>query len=307
MDDINLDLKKLSKEEICKSLNIIDGPKEYVKPKNIGLLMFCKDLKKFIKTPWIETTIFFDEAGDKFEEKIFEGSIVDQINNSLDYIKTKVIAERVRKINGQAESLRYFNYPYEAIEEAVVNAVYHKNYDEDAPIEVRVELDRIDIISYPGPIPPLSKDNINDKTVISKKYRNRRIGEFLKEYKLTEGKNTGFRKIRSSLKYNGSPEPEFITDADRVQFITRIRIHPDFENDSANINVLENVGLKHPLKHPLKELFELIQKNPGINRDQISELMSRSINTLKDQIKKLIELDLIERRGSKKTGGYFTK
>lgn len=191
--------------------------------------MFCKNPKQFIKTPWIETTIFFDEVGDKFEENVFEGNIVSQIKDSLNYIKTKVIAQRVQKIEGQAEARRYFNYPYQAIEEALVNAVYHKSYEEDVPIEIRVELDRIDIISYPGPLPPLNKDNLNAKVVISKKYRNRRIGEFLKEYDLTEQKNTGFRKIRLALEKNGSPKPEFITDENRVQFVTRIKIHPEFK------------------------------------------------------------------------------
>ncbi|MBI4980000.1 hypothetical protein HZC30_00415 [Candidatus Woesearchaeota archaeon] len=48
-----------------------------------------------------------------------------------------------------------------------------------------------------------------------------RIGDFLKELKLTEGKNTGFRKIRNAMEVNGSPAPIFITDDERVQFITK--------------------------------------------------------------------------------------
>lgn len=42
--------------------------------------------------------------------------------------------------------------------------------------------------------------------------RNRRIGEFLKELHLTEGRNTGFKKILDSIRANGSPLPEFETD-----------------------------------------------------------------------------------------------
>jgi ATP-dependent DNA helicase RecG len=235
LKETNLNLKGLSKIEICKSLNIVDGSKEYLKPKNIGLLMFSKNPEKFIETPFIETIIFFDKIGDKFEENKFTGDIISQIQNSLDYIKNKIISERVEKIDGKAKSLRYFSYPYQAIKEALVNAVYHKSYEENVPVEIRVELDRIDIVSCPGPLPPLNKDNINNAVVISRRYRNRRIGEFLKEYNLTEGKNTGFRKIRASLKKNGSPKPTFITDEDRIQFITRIKIHPKFKQ-KLNLN-----------------------------------------------------------------------
>ncbi|MBI4979993.1 putative DNA binding domain-containing protein [Candidatus Woesearchaeota archaeon] len=222
LHDINskLDANLLSFNELCRSLNIVEGPNEMIKPKNIGLLFFSNEPERYIRTPWIEITVFQDKIGDKFREEKFLGPIQNQIISALQYIKNTVIQEQVIKVPNKAQAVRFFSYPYTAIEEALVNAVYHKSYEIDAPIEVRIELDRIDIISYPGPLPPLNKDNINDAIVISKRYRNRRIGDFLKELKLTEGKNTGFRKIRNAMEVNGSPAPIFITDDERVQFIT---------------------------------------------------------------------------------------
>ena len=46
-------------------------------------------------------------------------------------------------MDGQAEAIRFFNYPYQAIEEALVNAVYHRGYDVREPVEVRIMEDRI--------------------------------------------------------------------------------------------------------------------------------------------------------------------
>jgi ATP-dependent DNA helicase RecG len=48
-----------------------------------------------------------------------------------------------------------------------------------------------------------------------RKYRNRRIGEFLKELHLTEGRTTGIPCILKSLEKNGSPKPVFETDDER--------------------------------------------------------------------------------------------
>lgn len=45
---------------------------------------------------------------------------------------------------------------------------------------------------------------------------------------LTEGRNTGFKKILDALEANGSPKPEFETDEDRSYFITRLFIHEKF-------------------------------------------------------------------------------
>ena len=294
--DSDLDPQTLSFEDLCRSLNIVDGPKEYRKPKNIGLLMFSQNPEKYIKTPWIEVTVFHDRIGDKFEEKTFEGPIFLQIQMALQYIKNAVIRERVQKVDTQAEAIRFFTYPYTAIEESLVNAVYHKSYEIDAPIEVRIDLDRIDVISYPGPLPPLNKNNINDDVVISKRYRNRRIGDFLKELKLTEGKNTGFKKIRNAMKNNRSPKPMFITDEERVQFITRLLIHPDFKTEPLN----------EPLNEPLKidTIFEFIKLNPNCNRIDIEKNTKIPLGTLKRYLQQLIKAGKIKKEGSDKTGGY---
>ena len=48
--------------------------------------------------------------------------------------------------------------------------------------------DRIHIVSYPGPDCFISEKSIENKNMITRKYRNRRIVQFLKELKLTEGR-----------------------------------------------------------------------------------------------------------------------
>jgi len=84
-----------------------------------------------------------------------------------------------------------------------------------------------EIISYPGPLPPLNKDNLNNEHVAARKYRNRRIGDFLKELHLTEGRGMGFPKIKRVMRENESPEPIFETDSDRNYFLTILTAHPE--------------------------------------------------------------------------------
>jgi len=78
------------------------------------------------------------EASKDFTEKTFTESIWKQEKDALDYIKTNVIEEKVVKITNQAEAVRYFNYPYNALEEAVVNVVFHKSYKEESSVEIRI-------------------------------------------------------------------------------------------------------------------------------------------------------------------------
>lgn len=102
-----------------------------------------------------------------------------------------MIQERVIKFPDRAEAERFFNYPYAAIEESLCNAVYHKGYDVRKPIEVRILPDRIEIVSHPGADRSISEEGLRTYRVFNRRYRNRRIGDFLKEMHLTEGRGSG--------------------------------------------------------------------------------------------------------------------
>jgi hypothetical protein len=74
-------------------------------------------------------------------------------------------------------------------------------------------------VSYPGPDRSIRLEDLETGHFAARRYRNRRIGEFLKEMKLTEGRGTGIPKILKAMKANGSPKPRFETDDDRTYFV----------------------------------------------------------------------------------------
>jgi ATP-dependent DNA helicase RecG len=253
-------IAKLPAEEIYRRMDIVRGPKESPKPVNAGLLLFANEPHSFFPGAKIEIIVYEDSFGDKFSEKIFTGPIHNQLRDILSYIRNNIIQEEVRKIEGKAEADRFYNYPYEAIEESIANAVYHKSYQEGRTIEVHVRLDKIEIISYPGPLPPVNNETLKKDYVVARKYRNSRIGDFLKELHLTEGRGTGIPKIRNHLKKNGSPEPVFETDQDRNYFLTVLKIHPQASTKAKTDQVNDQAGTKL-----------------GLSRDQV-EIMERAIN-----------------------------
>ncbi len=203
------ELNVRSLEDLLVSEEVAEEKDDGIAIKNIGLLMFGERLDKLIAGSKIELVRFHDmeaEASD-FTEKTFYGPIWKQVRDAPDHIKTTVVEEKVVKVDGRAEADRFFNYPYNALEEALVNAVLHKNYKEDVPVEIRIYLDQIQIINFL---------------------------EFFKEIDLSEKKSTGISKILRELKRNGSPMPEFETDVDRTYTIATIRIHGRFETESTN-------------------------------------------------------------------------
>ena len=144
------------------------------------------------------------------------------------------ISEEVRKRPDQAEADRFYNYPYVALEEALANAVYHKDYSQREPIEVSIKPGRIEILSFPGPLPPLKIKDLNNGVARIRTYRNRRIGDFLKELRLTEGRCTGVPKIYRAMKANGSPPALFDTDSEFRYFLVILPIHPEASSTHLN-------------------------------------------------------------------------
>lgn len=224
--------------DIAKSLRVVRGPKEDIRPVNVGLMMFSPDPERFFPYARIEVVDIPDPTGEGMSEHIFRGPLDRQLSDALSFIKNYVIAERVFKLPGQAEALRVYNYPYEAIEEALSNAVLHRSYMVYEPITVRIEKDRISILSLPGPDRSISDEDISRNVLVSKRYRNRRIGEFLKELDLIEGRNTGIPTMIRALQANGSEPPIFLTDADRTFFEVVFKINEKFANvDNEDIPV----------------------------------------------------------------------
>lgn len=217
---------KIPFAELCQHLMIAKGSDELLRPTNAGLLLFNENPDKFFSGAKIDLIIHKNKVGKDYTEKLFYGSIIQQIRDVLQYFKSTIIEELVIKSARQAESIRFFNYPFQAIEEAVVNAVYHKSYERENPVEIQIHTDKIEILSFPGPMPPINQAMLKKQRVVARDYRNRKIGGFLKELKLTEGRGTGLPIIHSSMEENGSPPPVFETDENNAYFLCVLPIHP---------------------------------------------------------------------------------
>ena len=307
--------------EVCQDMNIVSTLPEYIKPKNVGLMFFSMEPDKFFPYTQIDVVQFPSGlGGNDIIEKTFKGPIHQQLRDALQYIKNVIITEKVVKHPDRAEADRFFNFPYAAVEEALSNAVYHRAYDEREPIEVRVENDRIEIVSFPGPDRSVTIEGLKSYRVSNRRYRNRRIGDFLKELHLTEGRNTGFKKILDALEANGSPKPEFETDEDRSYFITRLFIHEAFvkpmdELEVGNIsdNEMKNetsfeTSLKQVLKQKdykkLEPIIKWFAKEEIISIQEAMELTHKSRTTAWRYMQLLVECGAVEAVGNTNNVSY---
>ncbi len=313
--DLFEDSVKISFKDLCRQLNIVKGPDEAIRPTNAALLFFSKNPHKYHERARIELVVHKEYSGKNFYEKIYRGPIHHQINDALRFIKSEIITETVVKEKGKAKSRRYYNFPFEAVEEIITNAVYHKSYEINSPIEVQIYPDRMDVLSFPGPIPPIDNKSLNSQQrVFAREYRNRRIGDLLKELNLTEGRGTGLPMVYNACTNNGSPNPIFETDKQHTYFLATLfspsydEANFSFKFPASNLSSGDTLDVDQPkrvtaLTASQKEILKLIKKNPYLSRGEIAESINVAVSTIQRSIDVLKENGYMRRHGSFK--GYW--
>ena len=265
---------RVDDQELYRKLRIVAPVNQHEVPRNIGILFFNEDPNKFFPGARIEIVQFADDAGGNLiEERPILGPLSEQIRKTLDMLNS-LGDVLLKKVPGRAEVDRTVAYPYEAMEEAIVNAVYHRSYEDTTePTKVYLYPDRMEIISYPGPVQGIELEHLTaGHSVPPVPARNRRIGEMLKELRLAEMRGTGLPKIRRKMLENGSPEPKFEFDAGRTFFRAILPVHPGYRllhaiRESAHMWAIgDRVSAIGHLERALEQ-----QPNSGIIAAQIIE------------------------------------
>ena len=137
-------------------------------------------------------------------------------------------------------------------------------------------------------------NNVGGGLIIAKDCRNSRLGDFLKELNLTEGRGTGIPKIRRFMSRNGSPPPTFETDDDNVYFVTILPIHPQFIQ--ANKPVKTALGVESGVESKMAmQIINHLQQLPR-SKAEIAKMLGKHKPTryLNELIKKQLEIGLLE-------------
>ncbi len=222
--------------QIYRRMRITMKVNDHEAPRNAGLLFFSREPVEWFRGARIEVVHFTaDRAGDVQEERTFGGGLADQLRDCLAYLQN-LSTFHLQKQRDRSEVRGWVSYPLPALRETLVNAIYHRGYDVDQPEPTKVYLypGRIEVISYPGPVPGIEPRHlVPDAEIRAAPARNRRIGEFLKELGLAAGRLTGLPKVFRAMEDNGSPAPRFDFDEQRTWFQATLPAHPEYAALSA--------------------------------------------------------------------------
>lgn len=139
--------------------------------------------------------VFGDESNTTFKDaKEFGGSIFKQLEDSYAYLS---LCNRTAATFKGLERVELPDYPEEALREALLNALIHRDYSYSGSIIINVNDSCIEFISIGGLLSGLSADDI--RSGISQP-RNRKLAEIFHRLRLIESYGTGIRKIYALYK-----------------------------------------------------------------------------------------------------------
>ena len=176
-----------------------------VVPTNAGILLFGKDVRRFVRGAEITAVRFAGEAmGDTFTRDDISGTLPEQIRRAETFLR-----DTLRKgvtLGGSMARSEQYEYPLEAVRELVVNAVAHRDYSiQGDGIRLYVFKDRMEITS-PGRLPgPVTVANIKDERFS----RNPAIVQVLADLRYIERLGYGVDRVIELTRHHGLPEPVF--------------------------------------------------------------------------------------------------
>lgn len=235
--------------------------------------------------------VFSDDARTMFRDsKEFSGSILKQFEDAVNYLalcnKTSSVIKGVVRTDKQ-------DYPEEAIREALLNAIVHRDYSFSGSIIINVTDRMMEFISLGGLLPGLSPDDI--RSGISQP-RNKNLAEVFHRLRLIESYGTGIRRI-FNLYTACSEQPQIEVTSNTFKIVLpNMNAAPAAEPD----NTAE-------ITPQMQKVLDFIKANGQITEKEISDLLGLKKTRTFTVAKQMRDLGLIKVVGRGDSKKYMMK
>ncbi|OGJ20665.1 hypothetical protein A3K73_05830 [Candidatus Pacearchaeota archaeon RBG_13_36_9] len=276
-------------EKILKELGVLDKSLN-----NAGILFFSKEPQKFFPQSIYTAAVFRDaEGADVIERKEIGGSLVEIIEKVMAFVEFYV--KVAYRFTGKPQRENIYEYPREAIREAVINSVMHKDYFETGHNNIiKIFPDKIQIEN----IWKRPKHFKLGETVFR---RNPIIANLFSRIHFGEKIGSGFARIKEYCKKENAPYPKIkFTDS---HFYVTFKPNPEYTK-MASPQITPQITPQKIITELEQKILNLIIKNPRISRKQISTSLDIGEDTVKEYLERLKQKGILRRIGPDK-GGYW--
>ena len=271
-------------ENLLENLKLLEN--KYL--KRAAILLFHPNPDKFVTGAYVKIGYFESDDELKYQDEI-QGNIFEQLEKTIDLLFTKYIKSSI-SYEGLNRVEKY-EYPKDAVREALLNAVSHKDYSGGVPIQISVYPDKL-IFWNEGQLP----DDWTIEKLLEKhpsKPFNPDIANALFRSGYIESWGRGIRKMINECILFGIPKPKLFYDMSGFWV--------EFSKGTYNEKDLKSLGLNSRQIKAIKYLNE----NRRITNSEYQTIHKVSRNTATRDLTELVEKGLIKSSDTKGAGSYY--
>jgi len=284
--------KSTRTEIILVNLGVAEKQEGRLYFKNAGILFFAKDPQSFI--PWSVYTValFKDTEGvDIIDRKEIVGTLFEIVDQVMDFIK--LYSKVAYRFTGKPQRENVYEYPFEAIREAVINSILHKYYFEHGHNNIlRFLPNQIKIENYWQK----PKHFVIGQTVFR---RNPLLVDLFARIHYGEKIGTGFRRMKGICKKENSPAPKITLD-DNYFYIAFAPSYQYLRLVEKETKITESLNARQ------KKVIDYLKKAGKMTVKEYM-LMCHDVNrrTLTRDMNYLIKMGLVMRKGKGKRDLFY--
>jgi len=220
---------------------------------------------------------------------IVNGNLFQQLNKTLDILRSKYLKSEIKFEGIHRRDI--LEYPHEALREAIINALIHRDYQSFSNIQIRIYPDKLTIMNA-GSLPPeVPLDSLKEEHL--SKPRNKLLAETFYYAGFIEAWGRGTLKIIEKCRDQGIPEPEFKNEHHVMTVIF-------YKNKWSEEN-LKKMGLN---ERQIKAV-DYIKTNKAITLSSFKDLVTGvSEKTLYRDLQDLVNRNIVKEIGDKKGRKY---
>ncbi len=285
---VSEDVLTSKNEELLDNLQLID--EKYL--KRAAVLLFHSNPEKFFSGAFIKIGYFESDTELRFQDEI-HGNLFEQVEKAMESLFIKHLKAYI-SYEGITRVERYV-FPVEAIREALLNAVAHKDYSSNVPIQIRVYEDKI-IFLNDGHLPEnWTVEKL--KQIHSSKPFNPFVANAFFRAGLIEAWGRGTLTIIDECRQYGCPNPiftydlpDFMLEIKANQAINTLKSPPPDKNEKVSEKTSEKTSEK---------ILKLIAENPEITIAELTTKIGITDRSIERNIQKLQKEKKLKRLGIK--------
>lgn len=253
--------------------------KQKIIPTYGGVLFFAKTPQKFINHNKIRLVHFQDDQMRQYvDSQEFSGTLDDIVSSLHEYFVKNLKTMGGFLVGFKREEFK--EYPLDALREAVINGLIHRNYFDPSEIRIFIFPDRIEI-KNPGSFPPgVTPEEPEHKP------RNPYLSQYMYDVGYTEKYGSGILKIKEECRQHPLVNVYY-------------KIKPFFTT------VIFRKDKKFKIEKIDEDILGFIKAKQQSSSSEIAKHIGRSRQTVVSRLRKLFQLGLVQKKGKARGVKYY--